>query len=125
MDKQQTQTLRRLMEYEANRKAPPEGFPELPDIPGGRYTDPRFFALEQQYIWRKSWLLAGHIDDFEGSLVHKLTELIAGKGTDAATRDLRQVEFRRLCDMPTAFIAQIEAKTGMRKDMLASFGDVQ
>jgi len=70
-------------------------------------------------------LEAQHIDDFRGSLVHKLTELIAGKGTDAATRDLRQVEFRRLCDMPTAFIAQIEAKTGMRKDMLASFGDVQ
>jgi phenylpropionate dioxygenase-like ring-hydroxylating dioxygenase large terminal subunit len=51
------------MEYEAARKAPPEGFPDLPDIPGGRYTDPRFFALEQQHIWRKSWLLAGHLDE--------------------------------------------------------------
>jgi phenylpropionate dioxygenase-like ring-hydroxylating dioxygenase large terminal subunit len=51
------------MEYEAARTAPPEGFPDLPDIPGGRYTDPRFFALEQQHIWRKSWLLAGHLDE--------------------------------------------------------------
>ena len=48
-----------------NRKAPPTGFPELPelpDLPSGRYTDSRCFALEQQYIWRKSWLLDSHID---------------------------------------------------------------
>jgi phenylpropionate dioxygenase-like ring-hydroxylating dioxygenase large terminal subunit len=56
-------TLRKLMEYEAHRKAPPIGFPDLPDLPGGRYTDPRFFALEQRHIWRKSWLLAGHVDE--------------------------------------------------------------
>jgi phenylpropionate dioxygenase-like ring-hydroxylating dioxygenase large terminal subunit len=63
MDSQQIQTLRRLMEYEAGRRAPPRGFPALPDLPGGRYTDPRFYALEQQHIWAKSWLLAGHIDE--------------------------------------------------------------
>lgn len=64
-----------------------------------------------------------HVDDFRGSLVHKLTELIAGKGTDSATQDRRQVEFQRLRDTPTVFIAQIEAKTGIRSDMLASLGD--
>ena len=63
MKPEEIETLRNLMEYEAGRKAPPEGFPTLPDIPGGRYTDPRFFALEQAHIWRKSWLLAGHIDE--------------------------------------------------------------
>jgi len=56
-------TLRALMEYEAQRSAPPAAFPELPDIPGGRYTDPRFYELEQQYLWRKSWLLASHMDE--------------------------------------------------------------
>lgn len=66
-----------------------------------------------------------HVDDFRGSLVHKLTEVVAGKGMDSATQDLRQSEYRRMCDAPTAFIAQIEAKTGMRMDMLASFGDIQ
>lgn len=55
--------LRRLMEYEAARKTPPPGFPALPDLPAGRYTDPAFYALEQQYIWKKSWLLAAHIDE--------------------------------------------------------------
>ncbi|HET6471265.1 MAG TPA: aromatic ring-hydroxylating dioxygenase subunit alpha [Pseudomonadales bacterium] len=56
-------TLRALMEYEASRTEPPRGFPLLPDLPGGRYTDPRFFALELQHVFRKSWLLAGHVDE--------------------------------------------------------------
>lgn len=57
------QTLRRLMEFEASRTEPPAGFPALPDIPAGRYTDPRFYELEREHIWRKSWLLAAHIDE--------------------------------------------------------------
>lgn len=64
MTAEQITTIRALMEYEAARTAPPEGFPALPDLPGGRYTDPRFFALEQAHIWRKSWLLAAHADEF-------------------------------------------------------------
>jgi phenylpropionate dioxygenase-like ring-hydroxylating dioxygenase large terminal subunit len=55
--------IRALMEYEASRTAPPPTFPALPDLPGGRYTDPRFFELEQQHLWRKSWLLAAHTDE--------------------------------------------------------------
>ena len=50
MEQQEIQTLRALMEYEAARTEPPGGFPHLPDMPAGRYTDPRFFELE----------LAGH-----------------------------------------------------------------
>lgn len=45
--------------YEFERKDPPPGFPKFPDIPGGRYTDPRFWDLEQAHLWRQSWLLAG------------------------------------------------------------------
>ena len=63
MNRQEIDQLRELMEYEAGRTEPPRAFPELPDIPGGRYTDPRFFELEKQHIWRKSWLLAAHVDD--------------------------------------------------------------
>jgi len=63
MQQEQIDTLRKLMEYEAGRTTPPEGFPALPDIPGGRYTDARFFELEKEHIWRKSWLLASHIDE--------------------------------------------------------------
>ena len=63
MTDQEIATLRELMEFEATRKAPPEGFPSLPDIPAGRYVDPRFFELELKHVWRKSWLLAAHIDE--------------------------------------------------------------
>ena len=63
MDAQEIKTLRALMEYEASRRAPPETFPNLPDLPGGRYTDPAFMALEKDHLWRKSWLLAAHIDE--------------------------------------------------------------
>ena len=63
MDQQEVNTLRALMEFEAARTEPPEGFPSLPDLPGGRYTDPRFFELEKAHIWRKSWLFAAHIDE--------------------------------------------------------------
>ncbi|MFT6016623.1 MAG: phenylpropionate dioxygenase-like ring-hydroxylating dioxygenase large terminal subunit, partial [Candidatus Azotimanducaceae bacterium] len=60
---EEIETLKKLMEYEAARTQPPEGFPYLPDLPGGRYTDPRFMSLEKEHIWRKSWLLASHIDE--------------------------------------------------------------
>ena len=51
------------MRYEFERTAPPPGFPPLPMIPGGRYTDPAFLALEHQYLWKRSWLYAGHVDE--------------------------------------------------------------
>ena len=63
MDQTEIDNLYRLMEFEAARTEPPAGFPVLPDIPAGRYTDERFYRLEQEHIWRKSWLLAGHIDE--------------------------------------------------------------
>ena len=55
--------MKRLMDWEASRKAPPEGFPRLPDMPAGRYTSQEYYDLEQQYLWKKSWLFAAHIDE--------------------------------------------------------------
>ncbi len=51
------------MKAEQDREGPPPGFPELPIIPGGRYTDPAFLALEAKYLWKKSWLYALHSDE--------------------------------------------------------------
>ncbi len=51
------------MKAEQDREGPPPGFPEMPIIPGGRYTDPAFLALEEQYLWKKSWLYALHVDE--------------------------------------------------------------
>ena len=63
MDRTEIDKLRRLMAYEKNRTAMPAAFPTLPQIPAGRYTDPDFFELEQKHIWKKTWLLAGHMDE--------------------------------------------------------------
>jgi nitrite reductase/ring-hydroxylating ferredoxin subunit len=49
--------------YEATRAAAPDNFPQLPDIPGGRYVDPHFFELEMRQLWRKTWLYAIHGDE--------------------------------------------------------------
>ncbi len=83
-------------------------------------------AFAAQRRLREEPSLGGqHVDDFRGSLVHKLTELIAGKGADPAIRDRRQTEYLRLRDDPTVFLSQIEAKTGIKKDMLSSLGETQ
>lgn len=63
MDQQTVDTIKRLMEWEAGRSAPPDGFPSLPDMPAGRYTSQEYYDLEQQYIWKKSWLFAAHLDE--------------------------------------------------------------
>jgi len=67
MTPEQVSNLRRLMEYEAARTEPPASFPVLPDVPGGRYSDPRFFRLEQEQLLSKSWLLAAHLDELPSS----------------------------------------------------------
>lgn len=51
------------MHHEQLREAPPAGFPALPVIPVGRYTDPRFLELERQFLWKRSWLYALHTDE--------------------------------------------------------------
>ena len=63
MDAAEIAQLKALMEWEAGRRAPPEAFPRLPDLPAARYTSPDYFALEMAYVFRKSWLFAGHIDE--------------------------------------------------------------
>ena len=63
MNQQTVDTIKQLMEWEAERTRPPEGFPHLPDLPAGRYTSQEYYDLEQQYIWKKSWLFAAHLDE--------------------------------------------------------------
>jgi choline monooxygenase len=44
------------------RKSPPPDFPAMPDIPAGRYTDPAFFELERDALFKRGWVYAGHTD---------------------------------------------------------------
>jgi phenylpropionate dioxygenase-like ring-hydroxylating dioxygenase large terminal subunit len=63
VSQQHLQQLRQLMAYEASRNAPPADFPRLPPLPSARYTDAAFHALEQDILFRKTWLLAAHLDE--------------------------------------------------------------
>lgn len=62
LNAQTVERVHETMDYERGRKAPPEGFPKLPDIPGVRYVDPEFLALERERMWKRAWLYAGHTD---------------------------------------------------------------
>jgi phenylpropionate dioxygenase-like ring-hydroxylating dioxygenase large terminal subunit len=55
--------IKQQMEQEAARSAPPQGFPRMPLIPSGRYTDPDFFEQERAALFSRSWLLAAHRDE--------------------------------------------------------------
>jgi phenylpropionate dioxygenase-like ring-hydroxylating dioxygenase large terminal subunit len=62
MDAAATARAHAAMEWERARNGPPEGFPQLPLVPGGRYVDPEFLALERARMWKRAWLYAGHTD---------------------------------------------------------------
>jgi phenylpropionate dioxygenase-like ring-hydroxylating dioxygenase large terminal subunit len=72
MDPRVMDKLTSGIEFERNRKGPPAGFPQLPDIPAGRYTDPDFLALERERVWQKAWLYAAHLDEFPEAGSYKL-----------------------------------------------------
>ncbi len=56
--------LQGRIDYELGRQTYPENFPPLPDLPAERYVSPEFYDLERRYLWTKSWLYAGHKDQF-------------------------------------------------------------
>ena len=72
MDKEQIEQLKDLIDFERKRTSPPKGFPKLPDLPGKRYTDHEFYELEKENLWKKSWLLAGHLDEIKDIGSYKL-----------------------------------------------------
>ena len=72
MDPKLIEKLLAGIAYESTRKGPPDGFPQLPDIPGGRYSDPEFLRLEREYLWKKAWLYAGHMDELPEAGSYKL-----------------------------------------------------
>ena len=71
MEAQFIERVKRNVELQRERKSPPEGFPAFPPIPGGRYIDPEFLALEEQSLWKRSWLYACHTDELpeQGSYI--------------------------------------------------------
>lgn len=71
MDAAFIERVKANVDYQRERKAPPDGFPSFPPIPGGRYVDSEFLALEDAALWKRSWLYACHIDELseQGSYI--------------------------------------------------------
>src|SRR5581483_10906455 len=76
---------------ERERKAYPEGFPELPPVPAARYCDPEFAALENEGVFARSWLMVAHLDELPNPGDFRLVEQIPQpvvllRGDDGAVR---------------------------------------
>ncbi|MFC4295881.1 aromatic ring-hydroxylating dioxygenase subunit alpha [Novosphingobium tardum] len=73
------ETIFSQIRYEESRDDAPPGFPSLPEVPGGRYTDPAFFALEVERVFRPAWHLAGHVADLPEPRSYFIFDKLLGK----------------------------------------------
>ncbi len=77
-----SETVYRLLDevdYEFARTSIPEGFPNVPRIPAGRYFDPDFFKLEQEAI-RNCWVIIGTVHEFAQVGSFKVVDRWGGAG---------------------------------------------
>jgi phenylpropionate dioxygenase-like ring-hydroxylating dioxygenase large terminal subunit len=91
MDSGWVDRFRARSAYEAGRTGPPEGFPMLPDVPLGRYTDPAFYELERTHLWAKSWVFAAHDSDLRDIGSYRLIDVAGApvllvRGDDGVVR---------------------------------------
>ncbi|MDB5710743.1 MAG: aromatic ring-hydroxylating dioxygenase subunit alpha [Sphingomonas bacterium] len=72
MDKQTAKRIEDSLDFEASRTDYPANMPPLPGIPAGRFVDARLWDLEQERLWRKSWLCAGRVEELPSQGSYKL-----------------------------------------------------
>ncbi len=60
MDQALEERIRTELADGLERTTAPAGAVPVPPIPVRRYLDPDFFALEDECVWGRSWLFAGH-----------------------------------------------------------------
>jgi phenylpropionate dioxygenase-like ring-hydroxylating dioxygenase large terminal subunit len=96
MQNQRSALVYEAVEREAARKAYPEAFPVLPEVPTGRYTEPQFYDLEMRHLWRKTWLHAGHVSELPQPGSYKLFEqlglsIIISRGMDGELKAFHNI----------------------------------
>lgn len=96
MNDSQVNKIYTAIAEEKARTSYPEGFPHLPEVPVGRYTDPQFYELEMEHMWKKSWLHAGHISELPKEGSYKLFEqlglsIIVSRGLDGQIRAFHNI----------------------------------
>lgn len=91
MNEEQVAEIRRRMAYETARAEPPAGFPKLPDLPLGRYTDNEFHQQEIDNVFKRTWLYAAHARELTDIGSYRLLDipfapLLLVRGNDGALR---------------------------------------
>lgn len=69
--------IRQQADEEELRQGYPAEFPTLPPMPAARYLDPDFYALEQEYVFGKCWLLVGHESDLPAQGAYRKFDRLA------------------------------------------------
>ncbi len=111
MDNALTERLREEMRYEFARTGPPAGFPAFHDVPVGRHISDEYWALEQQYLWPRSWVLSRRAEDIADPGDYYLFDdlrvpIIVVRGKDAVIR-----AFYNTCQHRGAPVARDETGT--------------
>jgi phenylpropionate dioxygenase-like ring-hydroxylating dioxygenase large terminal subunit len=83
--------IREQLELNRLRTEPPPEAVPVPPIPVGRYRDEAMYALEQDRVWRRTWLLAAHVTDLAEPGSYTTFErsgapLVLVRGEDGAIR---------------------------------------
>jgi nitrite reductase/ring-hydroxylating ferredoxin subunit len=80
-----------VSELNHRNKRHPDDFPELPEIPAGRYASDDFFRLEKEHVWKRSWLVAGIADELPSTGSYKTLSVndvpvLLARGDDGVVR---------------------------------------
>lgn len=97
MDDHNIDLIYKATGQELERTEYPEGFPALPEVPVGRYTDQEFYDLEMQHLWKKSWLHAGHISEIPQLGSYKLFEQLGFSIIVSRAADGEVKAFHNIC----------------------------
>jgi len=85
------QQIREQMRFEGERNGPPERWPILDDLPLGRYTDPEFYELEREHLWKRVWSVAAHQSELPEIGSYKTLDMVGApivlvRGQDGEVR---------------------------------------
>jgi phenylpropionate dioxygenase-like ring-hydroxylating dioxygenase large terminal subunit len=99
---------------EGERTSFPEDLPPIPPLPARRYSDPEFYALELEHVFKKRWLAAGHISELPKPGSYRLWEefgqsIIISRGIDNVVR-----AFKNACRHRAAAIVTEKSGTVRR-----------
>jgi phenylpropionate dioxygenase-like ring-hydroxylating dioxygenase large terminal subunit len=85
------EAVKQRADDERGRESYPDGFPELPPVPAGRYGDAAFAALETEAVFGRSWLMVAHVDELPAPGDYRLVEqlpqpIMLVRGNDGTVR---------------------------------------